>query len=149
MPSLVFLSFGFVIALNSYRLGLGSLQVPGPGLAPFLLGVLLVFSSIPVVLGSLRALSTHSHSIDTKIWREVNVKKIAIILAVLVGYALFLERLGFITTTLFCMITLFRIVEKHKWSAVLLATFLTVFSSYLLFVTILKVELPVRIFWIF
>lgn len=148
IPALLILTFGAVIAIGSFILGLGSLRVPGPGMAPFLLGSLLIVSSLPVVIGSLRSVQVDSIGSTSNPWHGVNFKKISMCLATLLGFAVILEHVGFITSAFITMVCLFRIVEKQKWHKILLVAFLTVSFSYVLFIVILKVELPVKLLWI-
>ncbi|BEQ16904.1 tripartite tricarboxylate transporter TctB family protein [Desulfoferula mesophila] len=147
IPALIIALFGAVVAVVSYILGLGSLRVPGPGMAPFLIGTLLVLSSLPVVVSAFLAAPAGSIGSGTSPWHGINLRKIGLCLLTLLGFGVILEYAGFVLSALLCLICLFRIVEKQKWKTILLASFLTVLVSYVLFVVILEVELPVKLFW--
>jgi len=51
--SLLFLLFSVYISIESYRLGLGTLRMPGPGIFPFIAGVALGVVSLSLLFGTL------------------------------------------------------------------------------------------------
>jgi hypothetical protein len=53
-----------------------------------------------------------------------------------------LEHVGFALTTFLILTILFKAVGSQKWSYSLIASVSTVVVSYLVFIVILKVELP-------
>jgi putative tricarboxylic transport membrane protein len=135
---LVWIGLGFFVMFFSYQLGLGRLHNPGPGLMPFLLGFFLWFISCYLLLTSL-----HKKEGDRAVKEEPsrsNLGKLSMVLASLFAYALLLEPLGFLMTTFFTLIFLFR-TTNNRWSSVLLASVLTVFFSYVIF-TYLGIQFP-------
>lgn len=86
IPALIIALFGAVVAVVSYILGLGSLRVPGPGMAPFLIGTLLVLSSLPVVVSAFLAAPAGSIGSGTSPWHGINLRKIGLCLLTLLGF---------------------------------------------------------------
>ncbi len=142
IPALVWMALGIAVVIASYSLKLGSLHTPGPGLMPFLLGIALLLCSLPVLIRSLQMIMRKSKQRSGSIWSGVNFKKLIVVVASLIGYAVVLEKFGYVTTAFFVLVILFKTVESQRWSIVLVLSFLSVISTYLLFVVILNVQLP-------
>jgi putative tricarboxylic transport membrane protein len=119
-------------------LGLGRLHNPGPGLMPFLLGFFLCIISSYLLLMSLH--KTKGQGTVKREQSQVHVGKLCMVLTSLFAYALLLEPLGFLMTTLFTLLFLFRTMN-NRWSSVLFASFLTAFLSYVIF-TYLGIQFP-------
>lgn len=127
----------------SYQMSLGTLQTPGPGLLPFLLGSLLIVVSLPILIGSLLLFrKTVPESRAAEIWAGVEFKNVLIIIISLVAYALLLERLGFILTAFLFLFVLFATFDFQRWLFALGVSSVTIFITYLLFNVVLRVELP-------
>ncbi len=60
----------------------------------------------------------------------------------LAGFALALERLGFLLTTFLLMISLLRAIEAQKWRKVVVVALATALISYAIFSWLLGVPLP-------
>ena len=135
------LSVFVMLFSNSY--GLGTFSNPGAGLMPFLVGLLLFMISAGFLVKSF--FKTGGGNEAAKAVRDVqgkiNLKKIGLVLASLFIYGLLLERLGYLIVTLFTMILLFWCVGVKRWRSVLLASGLTVLTTYFLF-TYLGVRFP-------
>jgi putative tricarboxylic transport membrane protein len=142
IPAIIWIILGIAVAIGSYRLKLGNLANPGPGLMPFLLGIALLVCSFPVLIHSFLKMMRKTEQEEKIIWSEIDFKKLVIVLTSLIGYAVILEKIGFVTTTFLLLSILFKTVDSQKWFSVLIASILTVIITYFLFVVILKVELP-------
>lgn len=131
------------IMFFSNKYGIGSFHNPGPGLMPFLLGVLLLMISLYLLMKSLFKVSGEE-KVD-KVVKEgqgrIYYGKIGFVLASLFFYGLFLERLGYLIVTLLTMVLLFWGVGIKKWRSILFASGLTVLITYFLF-TYLGVRFP-------
>ena len=68
--------------------------------------------------------------------------RIAFTLIAMIGFALVLERLGFLLSTLFLMILLLRAIESQRWSKVFFVAVLTAIASYAIFGWLLGIPLP-------
>lgn len=135
-PLLLVLSL--YVALESWRLGLGTYSRPGPGFFPF-------YSSF--VLGLLALILT------LRAWRgalereEAWGKWISILLVALamLGFALLLDRLGFLLTTFLFIGSLLYVVERRDWIVSLGAAALTALAAYAIFELWLRAQLPAGI----
>jgi len=134
--------FGIIIATVSYGFGLGNLATPGSGLMPFALGIILSLCSFPILTHYFLNRKKAGEEEQRGVWSEVSFRKIALVLACLIGYSLLLERLGFLITTFFSLLVLFKMVDPQKWSWALIATILTTSFAYFLFVVLLNVYMP-------
>jgi len=134
--------FGIIITTVSYGLGLGNLTTPGSGLMPFALGIILSLCSFPILTRYFVNRKKTDKGGQQRVWSEVSFRKIALVLACLIGYSLLLERLGFLVITFFLLLVLFKMVDSQKWSWTLIATILTTSFAYFLFVVLLNVYMP-------
>jgi phosphoglycerol transferase MdoB-like AlkP superfamily enzyme len=140
---------GSLVAAGSYHLKIGTLMTPGPGLMPFALGIALFLCGFPMFIQAAIDIRKRKQLPDSP-WSGINYPKIGIVLAALIAYGLFLEYAGFLVSALLLLLVLFKTVETQKWRFVLVASFVTVTACFLVFVLLLKVELPtglVRRFW--
>jgi putative tricarboxylic transport membrane protein len=142
IPAMVWMGLGIALAIGSYKLKLGSLHTPGPGLMPFLLGIALSLCSFPVLVRSLQMIMRRPKQRSESIWAGINFKKLILVVASLIGYAVVLEGFGYVVTAFLVLVILFKTVESQRWTTVLVLSVLTVISTYLLFVFILSVQLP-------
>jgi putative tricarboxylic transport membrane protein len=141
--SIVWLVLGIAIVIASCHLGLGSFARPGDGLMSFGVGILLSLCAIPVLIRSFVNGKNVRHKEEEEgIWSGVDFKKIAFVLASLVLYSLLLERLGFLVTTFLMLLVLFKAVGSQRWTWAVIAAFLTVSLTYVLFVVLLDVYMP-------
>jgi putative tricarboxylic transport membrane protein len=146
IPAVIWLGLGISVTVTSYKLKLGSLSDPGPGLMPFLLGIILSILSLPILVQSFSIIKRKEKQRDEGIWSDVEFKKLIIVLVSLIGYAMLLEKVGFVITTFLLMLILYKIISTRKWFFALIASILTVVTAFFLFVELLRVELPFG-FW--
>jgi putative tricarboxylic transport membrane protein len=139
-PGTVFSLIAIYVVWKSYKLGLGSFRTPGVGLVPFLIGILFFIMAITIVICSHNVRQAFQAIRD--VWKEVAVKKLVLVLILLLGYAFFLERLGYILTTMLFFFVVFKTIGEVRLRVNLLVTISSVLISYLLFVVILEVQLP-------
>ncbi len=134
----VWLVLGLYFMLQGVTLKLGTISSPGTGFMPFLIGiVLLVFgimSAIPLLV-SLRR--TESERLPIQRLRDP-----AIVVVSMIAYALALERIGFIASTMILIVLLTRFVGRTTlFRAAILGVLATLFC-YVVFGLWLGVRLP-------
>jgi putative tricarboxylic transport membrane protein len=134
---------GIWVIIDSYRLGLQTIENPGAGLFPFLQGVLLCLVGLQILISSLKS----SSDIDTVkkergIEPKANLKRVGAATACLVGYALLLEKLGYAITTFLFLFGLLWIGYHRRWLFVFEVSIVVTILSYLLFDVFLKVPFP-------
>jgi len=122
--------------------GFGTLDRPGPGLMPFIVGIIsILFSSITLISAVLevKAMKTHEKVIFIK---KGALIKLLISLFALFAYAILLEPAGFLLTTIIFMIVILRFVGLQKWNTVIITSFSSALISYIIFVTLLNAQMP-------
>jgi putative tricarboxylic transport membrane protein len=138
----VWICLSFFVMFLSYKLGLGKLRNPGPGLMPFALGVLFFVSSVCLLIVEL--VKGSGEDIPMKEQKEFNIKKIILVTMALTLYGLLLEKIGFPLSTFLLLFLLFRFMTL-KWITSLVSSVVTVAVTYVSF-TYLGVRLPSGIF---
>lgn len=133
---------GFVL-LESRHLSFGTMRVPQTGFFPWVLATLLLI--LCVILFAQGLFGAESDRPPNHILPE-GWSRIAFTLAAMVGFAVMLERLGFLLTTFFLMILLLRAIESQRWSKVFFVALFTAIASYGIFGWILGIPLPGGVF---
>jgi putative tricarboxylic transport membrane protein len=112
-------------------------------LLPFLIGLLLIIVSLPILIGSFLVFKkTPRGSPETGIWAGVEFKNVLIIVISLVAYTLLLEKLGFLLVAFLFLFVLFASFDSRGWFFALVVSLVTISITYSLFVLVLGVELP-------
>lgn len=131
--------FAGYILFESSKLRIGSFRVPQTGFFPRVLGILLVLLTLGELVRALRQpeAATPSGKITSAGWFRIGAT-----LAAMLGFALVLERLGFLLATFLLMVLLLRAIEAPRWSKVFIVSLVTSLLSYGLFAWLLGVPLP-------
>jgi hypothetical protein len=132
------LALGLFVVIYSYTLGLGKLIDPGPGLLPFLLGLIfLILSSVRLitVIRLREAEETGEEKKKVEYWR------IILIVVALLIWAFVLESLGFLIATFILMTLLYHAAGFNKWHVAVFWGLITVLVTYFVF-TYLGVRFP-------
>lgn len=131
---LFWIGLGIFVMYSSFRFGLGTFRSPGPGLMPFLLGALLCFVAIyflsSLLIGTITKKPTgHEEKEEND---NVSIGKIILVVGSLIVYALVLEKLGYIISTLLLLFVMYWAAGTSKRTAVV-SSVLTVVLTYFLF----------------
>jgi putative tricarboxylic transport membrane protein len=137
------MGLGLFAMVHAYSLGLKGFAGPGPGLMPFLVGLLLLLASLYLLVSSLLERSDGDKTRKGG-QNRVNLGKTSLAVASLIAYALFVESLGFLITTTLLLITLLKGMGSKKWRSVVTASVLTSLITYFVF-TYLRIRLPMGI----
>ena len=131
---------GLFVFIYSYRLGVGRIGSPGPGLFPFCLGVIFLLLSFIHLVGEL---FHRKKEVIMKPDEETSegVMRLILLVSSLFVYALFLEGLGYLITTFVVLIMLFKIAGNKSWIRVTIYSLSTLIITYLFF-TYLGVRFP-------
>jgi len=135
--------FSIFILVESYGLNLGSWRMPGPGYFPFGAGLLLGIVSLIELIKTLR--KPISGPIDTGS-EPLRWQNIILTLVSLVGYALLLNRLGFILCTFFFVVFLRWTMTSRRWWNTLVVALSASLGLHLVFNLLLNAQLPRGIF---
>jgi putative tricarboxylic transport membrane protein len=144
MVAIIFAFLSIWVMIDSYRLGLQSFRNPGPGLFPFLAGVLLAILVLPLVVRRLRGWRNKDEK-ETRTTAAYHWKMIAA-MAALVGYFMFMDKLGFVVTSFLFLGSLFWIANPRRWILVSSFSLATVALTYVIFDVLLKIPFPPGIF---
>ena len=128
--------FSVFIVYHSYRLGLGTLHMPGPGFITFWTAIFIGVLSLIDMGRSLRSPGGEG------VPRSSNLPKVVFVLISLFLYVVLVERLGFIPVTLFLFLFLLGVIEKKTWPFAVAASVLVTAFSYLIFEVALQSQLP-------
>ena len=132
---------GYVL-FESSNLRIGTFRVPQTGFFPRVLGVLLALLTVGELVRVLRLAETTAapERIPSEGWLRIGAT-----LAIMLGFALVLEWLGFLLATFLLMVLLLRAIEAPSWSKVIIVASITSVLSYGLFAWLLGVPLPAGI----
>jgi putative tricarboxylic transport membrane protein len=134
------LFFSLFISYESYRLGLGKVNQPGPGFLFFWTGIVIAILSVVVIVRSFSAKASEGEKEATAGKRRLT--KIVSVLIALFLYALLMEWLGFIVVTLLFFLFILGVVEKKKWLFTAAVSVLITLLTYLVFEVALQSQLP-------
>ncbi len=136
------LLLSIAICIGSYRLNIGSPTSPGSGFFPFATGLALGVFSILILLEARR-----SKKEDERFWAQgANKKGIFLTFSLIFLYAILLERLGFIVTSLIFFILISRFVFYLKWKTSIFFSLFASFGTYFVFTILLHAPLPQGLF---
>jgi putative tricarboxylic transport membrane protein len=121
-------------------LGIGTARVPAPGFFPLILGGIL--SILSLVLLYAAATKKEAGTPSPGLWHGLKWPKTVLILASLLAYTFLLEPLGYLAATLLLMLYLFKGIEPQTWRVAITGAVLSSGVTYLLFKTLLQIQLP-------
>lgn len=134
--SLFLLPFSLFTCVESYRMGVGTLSRPGPGLFPLFAGLVLGILSISALFA--RAVGEETPGQTGRAGKQ----KILLVLCALIAYGVMLEWAGFLVTTFGLLIFLLKVIVPQSWTRVLCSALLSTLASYVIFEIWLKAQLP-------
>ncbi|MDP3045948.1 MAG: tripartite tricarboxylate transporter TctB family protein [Chloroflexota bacterium] len=144
ITAIVMLIFSLLVIEESAKMALFVEFAPGYGFLPFWLGVFMAILSVLLFVDAKRRSGlTDSPQPFPK---KAAFMSILIALAAVGFYALFLEFLGYIITTLVTVYLLLAVMEKEDWRKTLVISVIITASLYLLFQVWLGVGLPKNMF---
>jgi putative tricarboxylic transport membrane protein len=131
--------FAIFIGYHSYKLGLGTLHMPGPG---FLFFWTAIFIGVLSLVDLWRSQRVGVEESPREAGERTNVAKVLLVLLALFLYVMLIERLGFILVTMLFFLFLLGVIEKKKWSLTFLVSVVVTVAAYLVFETALQSQLP-------
>jgi len=141
MSGVALMAFAAVICFELRNLPFGTPGVPGPAFFPLLLGIALFSLALLFTVKTALGEGVLTDSART-LWAGLQWKQVPYTLAALLGYALFLDRLGYLICTWVLMVYFFwGKGAKNKGIAIIGALLVSVIS-YVIFRSMLKVRLP-------
>lgn len=140
ISGIFWLIFSLFISFESYKLGLGALNKPGPGFLFFWMSVVLGIMSLVILIRAWESKKAKESRVP--VFGKLNVTKLILVLISVFLYALLIEKLGFIPVTLLLFIFLLGIIEKKRWPFTILVSIAVTAIAYLVFEVWLQSQLP-------
>ena len=140
--SIFWLVLGGAIAFGSYRMGLGTLNHPGPGFLSFWCGAILLGLSVLVFVKGMLSPRDPVGTLQ-RLWGGTRWYKGLYVVASLLIYNFTFAYWGFILSTVLLLLFLFKAIEPQKWSVAIGGALVASVGSYVLFARWLDVQLPV------
>ena len=138
--SIFWLCVSAVVAVASFRLGLGNISMPGSGFTPFGASILLGILSIVCFF---QAKIDKESEATGPLFRGTLWPRVILVFIALFAYAQIIPFGGYSATTFLLMILLFRIAgQKQAWKVVLYS-FITTTLSYYVFSKWLNLQFPI------
>ena len=126
---IVIVAFAAVICFEANKLSFGTPRNPGPGFLPLAYGIMLLLLAVFFVLKTILHREKTSHFEESP-WSGLSWRQVPGTLAILLGYALLLNRLGYLVSTWMLMGFLFwGEGPKRKSYAVIASLAVSVASS--------------------
>jgi putative tricarboxylic transport membrane protein len=133
----VLLAIGFITAWSSVYLSMGKWRHPGPGFFPFGLAAVLILLSFALIFRHWKKDATPAPFWPGKTWLRPLLG-----VAILFFYALIVDPVGFIPTTLIFLVAWMQIIERLRWRTTLSISIGTTVALYLIFDLFLEVPVP-------
>jgi putative tricarboxylic transport membrane protein len=134
---------GFVI-WSGLQLRLGSINDPGSGFVMFYTGLLMCVFAVAILWSAV----TEGGATFGSLWAEAQWSKPAVIIASLVAFALALEPLGFLLSTIPLMLILLRAVDPVRWTLAIPLAVLAPLGAWWVLKRGLAIQLPSGLFGI-
>lgn len=140
MAAIVLLALSAYVVAQSLRMPLWVEFAPGYGFFPFWLGVLMAALSALLLVDAARRPAARDE--PNPFPKGTALLAVLGSMGVLVGYALFLESLGYILTTLLSVAFLMGVVQRDRWQTTLLTAVVVTGMLYVIFQVLLGIRLP-------
>jgi hypothetical protein len=141
------MGIGVLICFLSWRIHLGSFQEPGPGFVAFVSGLFICGVGLVMVFSQIVSKISHDDGFNPGLtFQNILWRRLGYTMALLFGYAVILNRLGFILATFLVMWGLLYDRKKNNWALSFLSSLAMAGASYLVFEIWLRGQLPRGIF---
>jgi putative tricarboxylic transport membrane protein len=140
LSGLFWMIIGLGVCWGGLDLELGTLHDPGSGFIFFWVGIIMIGLAAAVFIKGIREKSP-----DTKlkaIFAQVQWKKVLFVFGALIAYALTFYHLGFVLTTIFFLLFLFKAIEPQRWSIAIGGAIVSALTAYAVFHWWLGTQLP-------
>jgi len=131
---------GGAVTVSSFFYGVGSFSIPGPGFITFLAGAALTLLSLLLFISSTR--SKKGRESLRSLWEDRHTGKAFYILGLLVAYMFLVTPLGFLLSTFFLLLLLFRVQAQYPLRKVIFLSAACTLVSLVIFDVWLGVQLP-------
>ena len=140
ISSVLLIVLAIFIVVEARHYPLGTIDNPGPGFLPFLLGLALGGMSIALLLKGWK--KSENHPLVTSLPERGGLIKISSIFLMLILFTLFFEITGYIVNVFIFFLVLLKPIGRQKWVWSLTISIGATSISYLLFERWLMLPLP-------
>jgi len=139
---IVIFLFGGATVLLSLKMPIGIFRMPGTGMFPLILGILLMILSGAFVSRILFQGKEERANKETSVESSESTMQLILFLGTMALATLFFNRFGYPLTSLLLMLALLRILGIKRWGLNILISVVTAVGSYFLFVKWLDIPMP-------
>jgi putative tricarboxylic transport membrane protein len=138
---LFWLVLGLYVTWQGYVQGLGELREPGSGFALFWCGVIWSGLATTIVVGAL----VEGGPTVKSLWVGTRWQKVLLVMAILLVFGFFFERIGFIPSGLILLLVLMRLIDPVPWWQAIVVSFGSVIGCWYVLSKLLLIQLPAGI----
>lgn len=142
ISAVTLLALAIAALLEASKLPFGRLGSPQAGFFPLVLAIFLAIFSLVFLAQAIGApkIGSGGSRGESATWN-----KIVLAVGALFVFGLLFESLGYVISTFLFIAFLLRVVERQKWSLVVIVAFFTALATYLVFGLLLNTPLPAGI----
>ena len=142
ISAVTLLALALAALLEASKLPFGRVGSPQAGFFPLILAVFLAIFSLVFLA---QTIGGHKAEPGDSRGGSTTWNKIVLAVGALVVFGLLFESLGYVISTFLFISFLLRVVERQKWSLVVVIAFFTSLATYLVFGLLLNTPLPAGI----
>jgi putative tricarboxylic transport membrane protein len=139
--SFLWIALGIFQCVESVSLGLGNVMEPGTGFMAFVMGLVIIGLAVALFLESYFAMKKNPPR-KLSLWTDVYWRRVLLISAIMLVYAILLPKLGYLLDTFLVMVFLLKSGEPIRWPTAIVVGAITAGFSYVLFGVWLSVSFP-------
>jgi putative tricarboxylic transport membrane protein len=143
IQGLLWLCLGITISYLSTKYKVGTLDEPGPGVLPFICGLLFILFALILLVRTQRAKGSER---EKPLVFGPRYRKVLLIMLFMAAVTFFMETLGYLVSVFLLIIVPMFLLEPKRWVSILLLGVISSFLSYLLFDFYLGIPLPKGLF---
>jgi putative tricarboxylic transport membrane protein len=137
---LLLIAFALFIGFESRKYPLGTIDNPGPGFLPLLLGIAMAVMAVALTV---RVWKNGTAKVHRPFWPEKGgLSKVSLAFATILLFTALLEITGYMINLFFLFLILLRPIGRQKWSWSIAISLGAVLVAYLLFDKWLMIPLP-------
>lgn len=141
---LIGLALGVFVVWSGLKLKLGTINDPGSGYVLFYTGLLMCLFAATIIIAAV----TEGGPTFGARWKDARWIKPLLVIVSLIAFALALDRLGFLLSTIPLMLLLLRLVDPVRWTLAIPIALLAPLGVWWVLKRLLLIQLPSGIFGI-
>ncbi|MFH1345030.1 MAG: tripartite tricarboxylate transporter TctB family protein [Pseudomonadota bacterium] len=141
---LIGLALGVFVVWSGLKLKLGTINDPGSGYVLFYTGLLMCLFAATIIIA---AVTEGGPTFSTR-WKDARWIKPLLVIVSLIAFALALDRVGFLLSTIPLMLLLLRLVDPVRWTLAIPIALLAPLGVWWVLKRLLLIQLPSGIFGI-